>query len=288
MVALNIIFWFIVVLLTATIIFTITSDSFQDIKQFFVRFDPLKNIMITESPATCGTNTYTLAAQVARPAVSKRTELITVFIYGRPLTAATIGRPSKIILETSEQSAIPVSADFATVPTEGEQYIVALISDDETCKSLLEQKPPPTFERFAAACAKFLQSLKTLKIKQGCVAKGGQQLKGQLSVQTLAGAALNTCRVRVHIKNEGDEWVPDNKIRLMLYCDPYRPSVRYAPSAGSLTLKSGEESATTLLWPCNSPTQGERYRVELKASCENDKCDNTGSTLLDTESFECV
>lgn len=167
-------FWVIVMLMTAFVVFFILSDTFEDVKQLFVSSKQV--IDIAYQPVSCdkSKNTYTLSAQVARPAFSKRTEVVPIFIYGKPVSTVSIGKPSKIILETEEQSTVPVQSDFTVVPAAGEQFIVVLISDDEKCKKLAESRA--TFEKFAAECGKFVQSLKSLTIeKNECVAEREQK-----------------------------------------------------------------------------------------------------------------
>ncbi|MBI2233152.1 MAG: hypothetical protein HYU56_04480 [Candidatus Aenigmarchaeota archaeon] len=159
MVALNITFAVIVMVLTLGIILLIASGTFGDIKTVFEKWKPLPDIPITGKDCTRsvlgGSFSIKLSAEVGRPAQSKRLELIPVFIYDGKVYKNAEG---KITLEDKESSTVPIASESITtsIPKKGQSYLVVLLSDDEKCMNLVTSKP--AFDQFVKECGQFVFS----------------------------------------------------------------------------------------------------------------------------------
>src|SRR3989338_5634631 len=162
MVALNITFAVIVMVLTVGIILLIASGTFGDIKTVFEKWKPLPKIPITGKPCiksdSGGSFAIKLSAEVGRPAQSKKLELIPVFIYDGKVYRDTEG---KITLEDKENPVVTIISDYiaTSVPKKGQSYLVALLADDKKCMNLVKSKP--AFDQFAKECGQFIQAVKS-------------------------------------------------------------------------------------------------------------------------------
>ncbi len=297
MVALNITFAVIVMVLTIGIILLIASDTFGDIKTALEKWKPLPEIPITAKDCTRvelgGPFTIKLAAEVGRPAQSKKLEIIPVFIYDGKVYRNAEG---KITLEDREGSTVPITSESITtsIPKKGQSYIVALLADDEECANLVKSKPK--FDEFVKECGQFvLPTPKSFPIEDPCVettssgtpSTDGSGITEMLSVESVSKSPA-LCGVKATVKNTGaTEWTAADKVKAVLFCkrNPGLPQIPLVKEARDLTLKAGEFKIIDFSEDCEKGLG--RYRAAVIKNCQTGSCDNPEITVLSQKEFVC-
>lgn len=297
MVALNITFAVIVMVLTIGIILLIASDTFGDIKTVFEKWKPLPEIPIEGKPATCqtlgGPFALKLSAEVGRPAQNKRIEITPVFIYDGKVYRNTEG---KITLEDKEGYTVPITSEniATSVPKKGQSYLVVLLADDEKCMNLIKSKP--AFDQFAKECEQFVLSKpRSFPIEGPCVdttssgtpSTTGSGITEMLSVESVSKSPT-LCDVKVTVKNTGvTEWTTTDKVKAVLFCKrfPGFPRLPLVKETRDLILKQGEFQIIDFSEGCEKGLG--RYVAAVIKNCQTSICDNLGINVLTQKDFTC-
>ena len=296
MVALNITFAVIVMVLTVGIILLIASGTFGDIKTVFEKWKPLPEIPITGKPCTKsdsgGSFAIKLSAEVGRPAQSKKLELIPVFIYDGKVYRNADG---KITLEDKESHTVPIASEIITtsIPKKVQSYIVALLADDEKCANLVKSKP--AFDEFTKECGQFVLTTKSFPVEGDCVdttSSGTPPLTGggiteMLSVESVS-KSLTRCGVKATVKNtDVTEWTVTDKVKAVLFCkgNPGLPQIPLVQETRDLTLKAGEFQIIDFSEGCEKGLG--RYRAAVIKNCQTESCNNPDINVLTQKEFTC-